>query len=1120
MFFIFCILFISQVKATAMDNPDEVHANSIFPFTLVLKAPNIDGLIEKDEYPTMIDGLIDTSTHLKYPEKSFIATAADNEYLYIGASIEVPDNYKPVSASNMRDDSKQITGGDTFNMFIRNDTDLSSKKVIGHYISIQPNENIYDCFEKLDWLKLDCNRDSLRNYNILTKSSIAGKVWTLEMRIPRKELGLEENHPFSFAAGFRVQSKRYCLADQPIFFDHNEGFAIGIFSKAGVQTEQMSLNQGIVEPALKLTDEYDIEYQGDAVWKLKVPVIREVASGMVLDKHIDQKIEVGTKSSIKEWKEKIKLKSASSIIGLDNKFRLEFPGIYCLDTTLRIQNEIIFNRSLPFLFFEPLEVELQPIPSKDSVKAVFSCYGTAGNNLGKASISFSSGKEYLKLIFPMSTRKETHIFSMAQLVPGKYVVDACLFDQKGEKVAGKSFEFRKWDTPIWLKERKGIEALSSAWVPAPWSPITEGNGIVSTWGRKYMLSKGSLIKQLISQELELLSSEVKIKYLKDGKEHTINTSAPEFPSRDRGRIEAVQNGGSPHFSMNVKQQIEFDGMDRLELAIKPCGKITVSKLWLEIPLKNCNYMYTTGMGYWATGLIRDQELMNPTSIWLGSDNAGLLVFMENYKGWLINSSKPRIVIKRHDTSIILSLLLVNEPSDVEQPLDIVLGLQASPVKPFFAGLRNIRPSGWSWSPPPVNLWMTAPAHWSASYFKPASRNEGILDAMTDYVKKYNQKVYPYCAPTAVSLYNMTSRDTPFMPTGRLPPEACLNEKNEANKIEEYWYFAEDWNTAPAYSFPADTNGRETAQAAKCSFRSSWSDYYAYSIHKILKDSKINGFYFDVPMDLNVQYDERAYYTKDGNLEGTADIFACRDFYKRLYFLFDTMRGEKEKPYILGHGVPAMLPVCSFWDIAFHGEEIKPKAKFEATMLFLQKDLKGNPIPGPAEPEAARDYNAVAYRTLFGTQFGIPHMYLPQYAYVPAFNIKEHSREILSFTFLHNNLLWPAYIPEKPVYEFWDKVEVPFGMGDTIFHPYWNNGIKTHPECIRLSYWKKVDENTYLIAIANWSDKTVQAGIELPEFLTLGLYASDLETGEKASLTKNWAVTVPAHDLRVFMVKKE
>ena len=149
------------------------------------------------------------------------------------------------------------------------------------------------------------------------------------------------------------------------------------------------------------------------------------------------------------------------------------------------------------------------------------------------------------------------------------------------------------------------------------------------------------------------------------------------------------------------------------------------------------------------------------------------------------------------------------------------------------------------------------------------------------------------------------------------------------------------------------------------------------------------------------------------------------------------------------------------------------------------------------------------------------MILPQYGYAKALEgLNELSREMLSFTFLHNNLLWPAYIPASPVYDFWERVEIPFGMGDSDFHPYWCNGIISEPECVKVSYWKKRTDEAYLVAVANWSSQSVTASIVLPFHLSSCEHCYDAETEEAMDTGESWGVTVGAHNLRVFRLARE
>ena len=335
------------------------------------------------------------------------------------------------------------------------------------------------------------------------------------------------------------------------------------------------------------------------------------------------------------------------------------------------------------------------------------------------------------------------------------------------------------------------------------------------------------------------------------------------------------------------------------------------------------------------------------------------------------------------------------------------------------------------------------------------------------------------------------------------------------RTEEYFYFAEDWDLSPP-QYNSDGSGRDTTQMVSCSPSSSWTDYFVGSVHEILSKTDIDGFYFDLA-SARPNFDESkgyCYTTRDGVQEGTMEYSAARDFYKRLYCVFEELRGPARKPYILGHGHPSHLPLASFWDLNFHGEALKPKKPFEFTQWNLQKRLEGHPIAPTAQPDAARSFDAFAYRSSHGAQFGLPIMVLPQYGYVKELYRKEHSREMLAWTFLHNNLLWPAYVPAGPVYDCWRKVELVFGMGDAEFHPYWDNDVNCKPDALRASYWRKPGKQDYLLAIANWSAEAQRATVDLPSCFHSFRQCFDLESEATIPVQKSIAITIPPHDLRM------
>jgi len=1121
-----CLLGDAQVTLLARNRPEAAPVPvpsatefNVVPFAQVRTPPQVDGRIGEAEYPTELPVMVATDAHTVCPEATRFCTAADDENVYVAASVVLPDGHEPNSLSGTRDDPVQIAKGDLFCLFIRPDSDPARKAFKGLYMTVAPNGNIYDALEEIDWDAPSCMRRADENFDLTVVSTLSGQVWTVEARVPRVA-GLSDGAGFTFSAGFKFGNRRIAVTDHPVWFDHYQAFALGVFTPLGVSAAFGNLNQGKVACALRCRNGGDEALAGQVRTTLTVPDIRETAAGMVVDKKVGQELEVATRDVLRDAEEPFRIGAGQEVV-VRQAAALERPGTYRLQVVVQSGRTVFLRYGAPFVFSLPMALELKPVPSKQQIKAALSFYGVDRERLGQVELAFhstASGRRVLRQSFPVSKRSETVMVSMATLQPGEYRVDATLFDGGGKEVFACAAPFDKAETPGWLREPKGLEALGPDWAPAPWTPVSVADGVVKVWGREFEFGRDGLLSGIRSQGVQLLAGGIRVKFSVAGAEQAFELAAPAFPLRGRGRAQVAHRGVAAGLALTALQTIEFDGMDRIDVTISPQERMELEKLWIEIPFTNAPLFHASYANSWECGLARDVEFTGLPHLWVGGDKAGCVFFAENCKGWLASSEKLRVTLAREGDARVLRLLVVNEPSELAAPLAFTFGLHPTPVKPFFDGWRAIRPQGWGWTAPPTSLYMAGPTAWMSSYSVPAPRNWDLPAQMLAFVRKHGQTVYPYLTPFYVSMHDMIRRDVPYLLPGRKGPDgASFQHIKDSRRIEPYWHFAEDWNLNPP-QYTGDGSARETSQMACVSPSTSWTDYLVGSVHEILSRTDIDGFYFDLAAP-RMNFDESrglAYKTRNGVLEGSMEYFAARDCYKRLYWVFDKLRGPKRKPYILGHGHAGCLPLSSFWDVNFHGEGIKPRCKFEATDLFLQKRLAGHPIAPAAEASAERSWDAYAYRSANGPQFGLPVMYLPQYSRVKGLYVKEHSREHLSWTFLHNNLLWPAYVPAGPVYEFWRKVEIPFGMGHALFHPYWDNDAAATPPCIRVSYWTKPGRSACLLAAANWSAKGEPARIELPPALRSFGSCVDAETGEKTGVTgAALQVDVPHHDLRVF-----
>lgn len=1096
-------------------------------------SPKVDGTISDDEYSIRGSGLLNNATQDLYRLSNAYYLSQSQDRIYFALKLQLPDGYAVTQHSGNRDDPGLIAAKDVLYLFFRPDDAVAAKGYEGAYVGIAANGTVYDAWEKVDWQKGFCQRDSSFNASWKVHSGIRNGVWTVELSVPTKELHLPTAGPqgaFLLSFGANLQQSAVVWQIHTNWFDHYQAFGQIHLSDDAVVAQMPSsgnLSRGKLQPNFILRNEGSVEKPYELTYLVSTPrMVGGGIGGYVFDQALDQRNkEIVRGQSIYHWSDNGTILPGQEV-KRSTESKLPKIGHYVLEIEARAGGQAVAYQKIPFQYAPPIVARMTPVPSRELIKTGISLAGAAPEERGTMQILFKDkqGKTALQQELPADREEIDTAISMAALPPGDYEVHFVLKTASGNEMATTVIPFKKWETPDWLKERAGIDALQPDWLPRPWTKIQTAQNRVSVWGRDFVFQPGSLLAGITSQNKNLLAGGVTIKYQHKGKEQTLSISAPKFDSINNGRVVLSQTGQSPDFDLKLTQTIEFDGMDRIDLTLTPkAANLSIDKLWLELPFQNLPFAASTSLDahFWQHGLAEDAFFNTPRAyrwIWLGNDDVGCAVFADNYKGWIINSKKPRMTLRTQGDTRTLELRLVNEPSTVSGPMAITFGLQPSPFKPRFEGWRGIRPDGMGLAPPPTNLVMPHSSIWNSCDSKPSPRNWAVLHDMLKFLHDRGQRVYPYIGSFFISPYDCISRDFPFDPTqSPIPEKYRLYSKQTATRQEEYFYYAEDWLGTPR---SIGENPWETRQEARVSPSSSYTDYFVYGVEQMLKRSDLDGLYLDIQQPM-ISFDPAKGHiviTKDGVREGTAELFATRDFYKRLYRVFEQNRGENSHPWFMGHGFAANAPFSSFWDINFNGEEIKPDAPFQATALNIQKNLCGDPIAilDPAEKDPG--CNAYAYRAIFGQQFGLPTMFLPQYGYLPELNLPQHSREMLSLTFVHNNLLWPSYIPARPVYDFWDKVEIPFGMADTEFFPYWSNGIKTSAPFIKASYWKKQNGNDYLVAIANWSDHPAEATVTLPDVLQSLKQCTEMESGASIPAGRSLTLTIPAHDLRVIRLK--
>ena len=339
----------------------------------------------------------------------------------------------------------------------------------------------------------------------------------------------------------------------------------------------------------------------------------------------------------------------------------------------------------------------------------------------KASVRFVDGKGKTvlgPLEKPIEDSKAFfRLCDRSPLPHGRYQVTYQVFDKGGKVVIE---DVKKWDfaKEPWRDNQIGILTET----PPPWTPVKISKAAVETRMTRYVLGRNGLPEAIFADGVNLLASPVRLveegRPVKGELVEVIGSRNVEASWRSRfvGRT----------YDIDILNTVEYDGLIRYELEIKPKGKLT--PLAFEIPLKSelttrwmFNVAGTTGV---RTGVVpqKDGELLcsRRPGFWgadwrarrsrgkkerpkweeweayafltqwdLNDMNRGLYWFADHAGGW---GQSKRIsaqqFIRDGKTTIVRSNLIAEATADKPtQP--IVFGMIPHPARPLDPGFRKL-----------------------------------------------------------------------------------------------------------------------------------------------------------------------------------------------------------------------------------------------------------------------------------------------------------------------------------------------------------------------------------------------------------------------------------------------
>jgi len=190
---------------------------------------------------------------------------------------------------------------------------------------------------------------------------------------------------------------------------------------------------------------------------------------------------------------------------------------------------------------------------------------------------------------------------------------------------------------------------------------------------------------------------------------------------------------------------------------------------------------------------------------------------------------------------------------------------------------------------------------------------------------------------------------------------------------------------------------------------------------------------------------------DGKIRPTYDIFATRDFMKRLYVL--TRKRRPQGQINIHNSTVMVIPTLAWGPSTWGGEQLDTHKPGVRTLDILPMD---------------------AFRTEFmGRQWGVPSEFLVYE------NRPYTSRDMLAYTLLHEVLIRPnsddALARTAPLWRLYDA----FPFRGAAFYPYWSNQglLRCSPAGVYATAYHRAKEGL-LIFVSNLGDRDAQAVLEL------------------------------------------
>lgn len=743
------------------------------------------------------------------------------------------------------------------------------------------------------------------------------------------------------------------------------------------------------------------------------------------------------------------------------------------------------------------------------------------------------------------------------------------FFAKADKTAGESPSFnRPVPPPVdisnedWLTKRRGIEALDADYVLPPFTALQTSGNEIEVWGRKYRLGDNGLVDSVDILDTRFLAGPMPFDLSVNGELVHLKYQPLKRISSARGRAEFLCLGESTLLDMEVRTSIEYDGMVKIDLTLKPkTPKLVIDRFAWSIDYPEQNALFLHFVGAREGGLsLNIPRMSNSFSlpagegavwkssykplVWLGNYEMGFLWFNESEQNWFPDERKARpdaISISRTGENVSLTVTPISQPLEISEDMNFSFGLFATPVRPLTPGWRGWTHNYEAFARRSDSLGLKTRIIYSTGRLAAEDdpRSVGFYPRLIDKesfkarVKKVHDAGQLFClyldpALLTLGVYKDLSLYTQSVWN---PATDNLVDSNESLKNVFLWRppesrFFEQWKKVPVAHAPYGQKRGERQFSPSMS--SGYADFFCYLVEELALCGADGISDIDEWSPVLDMSNNQGYIGRDGKLYPKLDWFAKRDLMKRLCAIFLKVRG---KPAIMIAHTAATknVPITSFCDGILTGENFNA-GYFCNASYFDANDTRKDSILACLSAGGEDWYHHVApvdrWAVENGSQFGWAVMVMSNLTHGTRFkpeirNSKTATRDFLAAAVVHDNILWPIFCNPEPAYVY-QKIRQDFHIDDpeVKFYPYWG---KQHPakadaqEIHTVSYQ---NESRFLVNAANLSlqEKTVRITLDRKFFNAVPLVVN-AESQEKIPVENDtFTITIPKRDYRIFLLE--